>query len=103
MAGVQFTVICIIVLAATFVPRGSLALNPAMLNDELLDKEARHSDSDEGYMDAKERRQSLLDVKQEQRRDSVTRTRADINDTFDDHLKAGATVDGNTNGEPFRQ
>lgn len=36
-AGVQFTVIAALVLAATLVPKGALAWNPEMLNDENLE------------------------------------------------------------------
>lgn len=39
--GVQFTVIAVLVLAATFVPRGALAFNPNMLSEEKLDEEER--------------------------------------------------------------
>jgi len=39
IAGVQFTVLTCIVIAATFVPRGALAFNPKMLEGERLDKE----------------------------------------------------------------
>lgn len=35
--GVQFSIVCGLVLAATFVPRGSLAFNPRMVSDEPLD------------------------------------------------------------------
>lgn len=45
-AGVQFTLIAAMVIASTFVPRGSVAWNPEMLNDENLDKDAS-SDDDE--------------------------------------------------------
>ena len=37
IAGVQFTVIGVVIMAATFIPRGSLALNPRMLFNENLD------------------------------------------------------------------
>jgi hypothetical protein len=36
-AGVQFTIICVLVLAATFVPKGALAFNPKMISEEALD------------------------------------------------------------------
>jgi hypothetical protein len=39
VAGVHFTVICILVFVSTFVPKGSLSLNPALLNDEDLAKD----------------------------------------------------------------
>lgn len=37
IAGVQFTVISILVMAATFVPKGAFSLNPKILSDEHLD------------------------------------------------------------------
>lgn len=36
-AGVQFSLVCLLVLAATFVPRGALAFNPKMISEEALD------------------------------------------------------------------
>ncbi len=39
VAGVQFTVLAVIIFAATFIPRGSFAFNPEMLNDEYLDED----------------------------------------------------------------
>lgn len=36
-AGVQFTIICVLVFASTFVPKGAVAFNPKMLYDEALD------------------------------------------------------------------
>lgn len=36
-AGVQFTIICVLVFASTFVPEGAVAFNPKMLYDEPLD------------------------------------------------------------------
>ena len=38
-AGVQMTIISVLVLASTFVPRGALAFNPKMISDEVLDEE----------------------------------------------------------------
>lgn len=38
-AGVQFTLICALVIAATFIPRGAVRFNPEMLNNEALDHE----------------------------------------------------------------
>lgn len=35
-AGVQFTIICVLVFASTFVPKGAVAFNPKMLYDEAL-------------------------------------------------------------------
>lgn len=37
IAGVQFTVLTAVVIASTFVPRGALAFNPKMLDDQQLD------------------------------------------------------------------
>nr|XP_036587188.1 uncharacterized protein CTRU02_02961 [Colletotrichum truncatum]KAF6797919.1 hypothetical protein CTRU02_02961 [Colletotrichum truncatum] len=45
-AGVQFTVIAVVVICATFVPRGSLALNPKMISDERLDRDLVLDDDD---------------------------------------------------------
>lgn len=39
VGSVQFSVVAVLVLAATFVPRGSMSLNPKMLNEEDLDHE----------------------------------------------------------------
>lgn len=44
IAGVQFTLICVIVLSATLIPKGALALNPQNLYGEKLDR-----DLDEEY------------------------------------------------------
>lgn len=38
-AGVQFTLICALVIAATFIPEGALRFNPDMLYNEALDQE----------------------------------------------------------------
>ena len=37
IAGVQFTVMAVLIMASTFVPKGALALNPKLLSDEDLD------------------------------------------------------------------
>jgi hypothetical protein len=39
IGGVQFTILAVIIMAATFVPKGSLSLNPKMLYGETFDKE----------------------------------------------------------------
>ncbi|KAH8716881.1 major facilitator superfamily domain-containing protein [Phaeosphaeriaceae sp. PMI808] len=44
VAGVQYTVIFVLVLAATFVPKGAFALNPPMLSDEALDTDLEDED-----------------------------------------------------------
>lgn len=38
-AGVQMSIICVLVFASTFVPKGALAFNPKMISDEVLDEE----------------------------------------------------------------
>lgn len=51
IAGVQFTIIAILILAATFIPRGALSFNPDTLYGERLDKgldeELSEDDGDE--------------------------------------------------------
>lgn len=37
VAGIQFTIIAVLVMASTFVPKGAFAFNPKMLSDEPLD------------------------------------------------------------------
>lgn len=44
VAGVQFTVISILVMTATFVPKGAFALNPKMLSEEALDTDLEDED-----------------------------------------------------------
>jgi hypothetical protein len=39
VGGIQFTVIFILVMTATFVPKGAFSFNPKMLNDEDLDSD----------------------------------------------------------------
>lgn len=92
VGGVQFTVIMVVVLSSTFVPRGSLALNPLMLNDEVLDKELDHSEGD--FPSEKERKQSLVQMKIDERRESVTRVSADLNDAFSPDMKNIREEDG---------
>jgi MFS family permease len=54
VAGVQFTVVSITILAATFIPKGALSLNPKALYGENLAKEieADEADSEGGSSDA---------------------------------------------------
>jgi hypothetical protein len=54
VAGVQFTVVTITILAATFIPKGALSLNPKALYGENLAKEidADDADSEGGSSDA---------------------------------------------------
>lgn len=80
-AGVQFTVLCVVVLASTFVPRGALSFNPKMLNNQSLDKDL-HSDMASEEIEEKQMESAIND-----RRESVTRVSADINDTFEPDLK----------------
>ncbi|KAK4163286.1 major facilitator superfamily domain-containing protein [Cladorrhinum sp. PSN259] len=49
--GVQFTLIGVMVLAATFVPRGALAFNPKMLSEEKLDEEERSVEGVDGVVE----------------------------------------------------
>lgn len=56
VAGVQFTVLCVIVLASTLIPRGALRINPEALNDEVLDEDVEEivkaeKNGDEGAVD----------------------------------------------------
>ncbi|KAL9116747.1 MAG: hypothetical protein Q9187_006724 [Circinaria calcarea] len=44
IAGVQFTVVAIVVIAATFIPRGAFSLNPKMLENEELDLDLKDSE-----------------------------------------------------------
>ncbi|KAF2826298.1 hypothetical protein CC86DRAFT_292717 [Ophiobolus disseminans] len=44
VAGVQFTIIFVLVMTATFVPKGAFALNPAMLSEEALDTDLEDED-----------------------------------------------------------
>ena len=88
-AGVQFTVIMAVVLASTFIPRGSLAFNPKMLNDEALDKDLDHDSEgkiDFDDMSKNERNQVQVGAQAEVQRQSVTRVSADLNDTFSPDL-----------------
>ncbi|KAK3113302.1 hypothetical protein LTR53_009552 [Teratosphaeriaceae sp. CCFEE 6253] len=39
VGGVQFTVVCVVVLLATFIPKGAIAINPPFLYDERLDSD----------------------------------------------------------------
>ena len=48
VAGVQFTIVTIVILASTFIPRGSFAFNPQALYGEALDKEVNDDDSSVG-------------------------------------------------------
>ncbi|TID23036.1 gb [Venturia nashicola] len=39
VAGVQFTVLCAVALASTFIPKGAISFNPEMINGEELDND----------------------------------------------------------------
>lgn len=45
IAGVQFTIVAIVIMASSFIPRGSFAFNPQALYGEALDKEVDDDDS----------------------------------------------------------
>jgi hypothetical protein len=81
-AGVQFTVLSVIVFASTFVPRGALSFNPAMLNDQRLDHDLAHANLSSDEIKEAQQENHLA-----ARRESVTRVSADINDTFEPDLK----------------
>lgn len=53
IAGVQFTIIAILILAATFIPKGALSFNPDTLYGERLDKELDAESSEDGEEDQK--------------------------------------------------
>lgn len=44
VAGIQFTVIAVLVMTSTFVPKGAFAWNPKMLSDEALDTDLEDED-----------------------------------------------------------
>ncbi|KAL1795834.1 hypothetical protein ACET3X_006058 [Alternaria dauci] len=44
VAAVQFTIICVLVMTSTFVPKGAFSLNPKMLNEEDLDTDLEDED-----------------------------------------------------------
>ncbi|KAL7777377.1 hypothetical protein CFE70_007803 [Pyrenophora teres f. teres 0-1] len=46
VAGVQFTVIAVLVMTSTFVPKGAFSLNPKMLSEENLDTDLDDDDDD---------------------------------------------------------
>jgi MFS family permease len=46
VGGVQFTIIFVLVMTATFVPKGAFKLNPKMLNDEDLDDDVNEAGED---------------------------------------------------------
>ena len=44
VGAVQFTIICVLVMTSTFVPKGAFSLNPEMLNEEDLDTDLEDED-----------------------------------------------------------
>lgn len=54
IAGVQFTIIAVLILLATFIPKGALALNPDTLYGERLDKDLDAESSEDGDEDPKQ-------------------------------------------------
>ena len=44
VAAVQFTIICVLVMTSTFVPKGAFSFNPKMLNEEDLDTDLEDED-----------------------------------------------------------
>ncbi|KAI8229108.1 hypothetical protein K4K53_005658 [Colletotrichum sp. SAR 10_77] len=62
-AGVQFTVISFIVLLATFIPKGSRAMNPEMLDNTKLDDEELGGDGTEAVGGKNISKEAVLDSK----------------------------------------
>lgn len=54
IAGVQFTIISVLILVATFIPKGALSFNPNTLYGERLDKELDAESSEDGDEDQKQ-------------------------------------------------
>lgn len=48
IAGVQFTIIAVLIFVSTLVPKGALSINPETLYGERLDKELDAESSDDG-------------------------------------------------------
>lgn len=80
IAGIQFTIISLVMFCSTFIPQGALAFNPKMLNEEQLDTDLEQpdvrQDSDEDLK--KYHHNGTID----DRRQSVTRASVGIEDTF---------------------
>lgn len=47
VGGIQFTIIAVLVMASTFVPKGAFSLNPKMLSEEFLDEDLSDYDEDD--------------------------------------------------------
>lgn len=60
-AGVQFTLICAIVFASTFIPKGALKFNPEMLFDEVLDEDVEGVNAGNEDLDSDEKRSQEKD------------------------------------------
>lgn len=54
LGGVQFTIIAALVIASTFIPKGSFAFNPDMIDDQSLDSEVDMDFGEEVSKDFKE-------------------------------------------------
>lgn len=61
-AGVQMTIISVLVLAATFVPRGALAFNPKMISDESLEGEDVEMEGRDSRQKQHQKQQSVPEV-----------------------------------------
>ena len=64
VAGVQFTLIFVLVMTSTFIPKGAFALNPKMLNDEELDTEIDDDADDVLSLSDKIKRHDVNEVKE---------------------------------------
>lgn len=63
MRGIEFTVLSAIVIASTFIPRGSLALNPPLLEDDLkMPSDVESQDDFDKEGNSLERKATLEDV-----------------------------------------
>lgn len=50
VAGVQFTIMFVLVMTSTFVPKGAFSFNPKMLDEEFLDTDLEDEDDDLEYV-----------------------------------------------------
>lgn len=87
IAGVQFTVVTVVVLAATFIPKGALSVNPQMLNDEALDSDLDKPDVNRAGSSDEDMKKHHHNGTVDDRRQSVTRTNVGINEAFQQDLK----------------
>ncbi|KAF9900333.1 hypothetical protein EC991_007476 [Linnemannia zychae] len=58
VGGVLYTVVCVILLAATFIPKGSFALNPDLIDDTVIEDEV-----DEYYRKQAEQQDEIKEIK----------------------------------------